>query len=174
MAEGTIERALAVEPLSARAFAPFGDVIEVPGSGGADANEGTAVRFDDVTRLELDRDGGRAVLSVFRVRPARLPFVVRTLERHPLSTQAFFPLGERRFLVIVAPPGGAAPDPARVRAFLANGRQGVNYRPGAWHHPVLALDRDTDFMVLGRTVDGRDCDVAPLAGDILTVARLPA
>ena len=85
------------------------------------------------------------------------------------------PLGERRFLVIVAPAGGDAPDPARVRAFLTNGRQGVNYRRAVWHHPLLALDTATDFVVLGRSVDDRDCDVVALdGGAVLTVAKLPA
>ncbi|MSO53868.1 MAG: ureidoglycolate lyase [Rhodospirillales bacterium] len=171
----TIERWLTVEPLTAQAFAPFGEVIEIPETGGIDANAGTAVRFDDFTKLELDRDGGHAVLSVFRVTPARLPFACRSLERHPLSTQAFMPLSERRFLVIVAPAGGDAPDPAQIRAFLTNGRQGVNYRRAVWHHPVLALDTATDFVVLGRSVDERDCDVVALKGGVvLTIATLPA
>lgn len=162
-----------IERLSAAAFAPFGEVIATPDAGGAPVNDGTARRFDDVARLELDRDGGRPCLSLFRVQPAELPIECTRLERHPLSTQAFVPLGAARFLVVVASPGGDAPDAARTRAFLAADGQGVNYHAGVWHHPVLALDRETDFVVIGRA-GGADCDIAPFAGGaVVRVAVLP-
>ena len=162
-----------VKPLSAAAFAPFGDVIATPDREGVPANDGTARRFDDVARLELDRGGGRPCLSLFRVQPAELPIECTRLERHPLSTQAFVPVGAARFLVVVAPAGGDAPDAAYTRAFIAADGRGVNYRPGVWHHPVLALDRETDFVVIGRA-GGADCDVAAFAaGAVVRVAVLP-
>jgi ureidoglycolate lyase len=168
-------RDVGVEPLTRVVFRAFGDVIEVPGSGGRTANDGTAVRYDDVAALELTADGGRPALDLFRAKPAPLPLECRTLERHPLSSQAFVPVGEHRFLVVVAPAGGDQPDAARTRAFVTDGRQGVNYRPGVWHHPVLALDGETDFVVLGRADDGRDCDVAPFAGTTaVRIARVPS
>ena len=74
------------------------------------------------------------------------------------------PLGERRFLVLVAPAPLTEPEAAAVRVFVTNGRQGVNYRPGTWHHPVLALDAETDFVMVGRRDRGDDCDVVPFAG----------
>ncbi len=107
---------------------------------------------------------GAPLLSLFRVQPVSLPVTCTLMERHPLSTQAFVPLGERRFLVLVAPAKLAEPDALAVRAFLTNGRQGVNFRPGTWHHPVLALDTETDFVMVGRRDRGDDCDVVPFAG----------
>ena len=144
------------EALTAEAFAPFGQVVEVPRAGGRLINSGTAWRFDDVAALALHHNGGRALLSLFRVQPAALPLRCTRLERHPLSSQLFLPLGERPFLVVVAR-GERAPDPATLRVFLTNGRQGVNYAPGTWHHPTLALDTETDFLVLGRA-DARPDD----------------
>ena len=164
-------RDLSIEPLTAAAFAPFGDVIEVPAGAGRAANDGTAVRYDDVGALELTASDGRPVLSLFRVTPARLPLECGALERHPLSSQAFVPVGGQRFLVVAAAGGARAPEAARARAFLTNGRQGVNYRPATWHHPVLALEAETDFVMVGRADDGRDCEVAPFAGGM--VVRIP-
>ena len=163
-------RDLPLEPLTAAAFAPFGDVIEVPAGAGGAANDGTAVRYDDVGALELTASDGRPVLSLFRVAPARLPLECGALERHPLSSQAFVPVGGRRFLVVVSG-GGEAPEAARARAFLTDGRQGVNYRRATWHHPVLALEAETDFVMVGRADDGRDCEVAPFAGGM--IVRIP-
>ena len=167
-------RDLRVEPLSRVAFQDFGDVIEVPPDGGRTANDGTALRYDDVAALELTADGGRPTLGLFRVKPVRLPLECRTLERHPLSSQAFMPVGGHRFLVLVAAAGGDRPDASGTRAFVTDGRQGVNYRPGVWHHPVLALDVETDFVMVGRADDGRDCDVVPFAdGACLRISGLP-
>jgi ureidoglycolate lyase len=82
---------------------------------------------------------------------------VRYVERHPLGSQAFFPLGQARYVVIVAPPGESV-SAADLRAFLVNGSQGVNYRPGVWHHVLLVLDKPTDFLVVDRGGPGHNCD----------------
>ncbi len=85
------------------------------------------------------------------------------LERHPLSSQAFVPLSAARFLLVVAAPGESVL-PGGIRAFVSDGRQGVNYRRGVWHHPVLALDAETDFLVIDRGGEGTNCDeVSPAA-----------
>ena len=157
-------RDLVAEPLTRDAFAAFGDVIEVPGGGGRTANDGTAIRYDDIAALALTAEDGRPTLDLFRVKPARLPLECRILERHPLSSQAFVPVGAAPFLVVVAPAGGDRLDAATTRAFVTDGRQGVNYRPGVWHHPVLALGAETNFVMMGRADDGRDCDIAPFCG----------
>lgn len=161
---------LPIEPLTRAAFAPFGEVIETPAEGGDVTNGGLAVRYDEVAKLDLNEGGSRPLLGIFQVKPTPLPIEVRWLECHPIASQAFVPIGERRFLVIVAP-AGDAPDPGKTRAFLTNGRQGVNYRRGTWHFPVIALERDTDFLVLDRGDAGGNYAEAPLAGGgVLTVA----
>ncbi|MBM7111957.1 ureidoglycolate lyase [Archangium primigenium] len=156
------------EALTAEDFAAYGQVVEVPDTGGRLINNGTAWRYDDVAELALDRDGGRPLLSLFRVQPARFPLRCTQLERHPTSSQLFLPLGERPFLVVVAL-GRDAPDPATLRVFVTNGHQGVNYAPGTWHHPTLALEVETDFLVLGRadTRPGDNCDELPFEGDMV-------
>jgi ureidoglycolate lyase len=79
------------------------------------------------------------------------------MERHPLASQAFIPSGTGPFLVLVAPPGEIV-QPAQLRVFLTNGRQGVNYHRGVWHHPVLALKPDQDFIIIDRGGEGHNCD----------------
>ncbi len=153
------------EPLSVEAFAPFGDVISAGLRAGASANQGTATRFDWCTELINARPGAKANLAVFRSVAKALPFSVELLEHHPFSTQAFVPMVCARFLVCVAPTlADGGPDVSGLRAFVCLPGQGVNYRVGVWHHPIIALERDADFVMLAFE-DGTkgDCVVRPLA-----------
>lgn len=162
---------LKILPLTRADFAEFGDVIESPDAGGQMTNAGLAVRHDDVAQLESP-PGTLPRLGIFRVKPTPLPIEVTWLECHPLASQAFVPIGERTFLVIVAP-GGPEPDPAKTRCFMTNGRQGVNYRRGTWHYPIVALDRDTDFMVIDRGDAGGNFAQSDLAGGAVLSVKLP-
>ena len=60
-------RRLVARPLDARAFAPFGTVIEVPvAAAGRPINAGSSERFDLVDDLALDAAGGRGAIAVAR------------------------------------------------------------------------------------------------------------
>lgn len=144
------------EPLSAAAFEGFGDVIEAQGEFQL-INEGTTRHFADRAAIDVAGEGGRPQLGIYRTVPARPPMPIRMLERHPLGSQCFMPLARQRFLVVVAPAGGAI-DPHSIRAFVTNGRQGVNYRRGTWHHPLIALGEAGEFLVIDRGGDGANCD----------------
>ncbi|MBD5804441.1 Ureidoglycolate lyase [Azoarcus sp. Aa7] len=152
---------LDVEPLTREAFAPFGDVIEA-----SDAahhftiNGGNTERYHDLAQIEPGL-AGRTIVSIFRGQPRALPFTVTMMERHPLGSQAFVPLSGAPYLVVVAP-AGDAPDVETVRVFLARGDQGVNYARGVWHHPLLALDGVSDFLVIDRAGEGPNCDEVQL------------
>jgi ureidoglycolate lyase len=152
------DRAIVAAPLTPEAFAPFGQVVELPTSTGVRINRGTAERFDDVAELVLAAAGGRPQFSVFCVSPSPLPVRIREVERHTLSSQMFLPFDGRRFLVAVAPKGERV-EQKDVRVFLSNGSQGVNYAPGVWHAPVIALGAETYFGVLGRKGPDVDCDL---------------
>lgn len=157
--------ALRVEPLTAAAFAPFGDVIEAgPAARHYPINDGLAERFHDLARLDTQAEGGRPLLNIFRAQGQALPRRIEALERHRLGSQAFVPLAPQRFLVVVARPG-PAPEPAQLRAFLTSPGQGVNYAAGTWHHPLIALGDGGDFWVIDRggpTAED-DCEVVRLA-----------
>lgn len=148
---------LTPEVLSAEAFAPFGQVIEA-----SDAvrhftiNGGNTERYHDLAEIEAGPDG-KVIVSIFRGQPRKLPFAVEMMERHPLGSQAFVPLSGKPYLVVVAP-AGDPPGVDALRVFLARGDQGVNYAPGVWHHPLLALDAVCDFLVVDRSGTAPNCD----------------
>lgn len=142
-------REIVAVPITPEAFAPFGEVVSAGLSEGKSANMGTAVRCDFCAGLESTRPGARPNLAVFRSLARSLPFEVRLLERHPCSTQAFLPMVCARYLVCVAPAlADGSPDVAGLAAFSCGPGQGVNYRRGVWHHPILALDGPADFVML--------------------------
>lgn len=153
---------LPVAPLTAEAFAPFGDVIEAHDTAEHfPINGGTTERYHNLAYIEPGPEG-RAIVSIFRGQPRELPFVVSMMERHPLASQAFVPLSGRAYLVVVAP-AADVPEASDLRAFLAGPGQGVNYAPGVWHHPLLALDAVSDFLVIDRHGPGHNCDEYTLA-----------
>lgn len=150
-------RTLTIEPLSKKAFAPFGEVIETEGSDFFPINNGTTRRYHRLATVETATPEDRAIISIFRARALPRPLPIAMLERHPLGSQAFVPLRGQPFLIVVAPPG-TAPAPEQVRAFLGDGRQGVNYHRGVWHHPLLAIADEDDFLVIDRAGPGDNCD----------------
>ena len=146
-----------IEPLSSVAFRAFGDIISV-----TDAtqhhpiNHGHSERYHDLAELELTANNGRAAVSIFRSTPLPLPLTITQLERHPLSSQAFVPLGSEPYLLVVAPAGEL--DETAIRVFLAQPDQGVNYHAGTWHHFNLALNATSDFLVIDRVGESPNCD----------------
>ncbi|WP_159837968.1 ureidoglycolate lyase [Burkholderia sp. 8Y] len=145
-------KTLAIEPLTRTAFEPFGDVIELEGAKQIPINLGTTIRFHDLCKVDVTDEGGRTLVNLFRGQPRVLPFEVKMMERHPLGSQAFIPLDERPYLVVVAPAGEL--DESKIRAFVTRGWQGVNYAKGVWHHPLIALGKVSDFIIVDRGGDG--------------------
>ena len=146
--------------LSHEEFAPFGQVIEAGEGNNFLVNDGTAMRFHDLAWIDVGEDHGRPCVSIFRAQPRNLPLQLTMLERHPLSSQAFVPMARTRFLIIVAVAGE---QPRDFQAFISTHGQGVNYHRGTWHHPLIALDAETDFLVLDRSGPGGNCDEFELA-----------
>ena len=136
-------------PLTREAFQPFGDVITIDGAKVLSINEGTTDRFHDLCTVDVEEDGGRPLISVFRGRPRPTPIEIKMMERHPISSQAFVPLDRRPYLIVVAD-DRAQLTPVALRVFLASGEQGVNYRRGVWHYPLLSLETSSDFLVIDR------------------------
>lgn len=143
-------------PLTAAAFSPFGEIIESQETYRI-INEGTTRQFADLAPIDTATDGGRPSISIYRATPYQLPLAIMMLERHPLSSQLFMPLHGEPFLIVVAPAGDQV-DPAAARAFVSSGRQGVNYRRGTWHHPLIALRDASEFLVVDRMGPGKNCD----------------
>jgi ureidoglycolate lyase len=145
--------AITIAPLTADAFAPFGDVIAIdPARGSFPINGSTTQRFHDLATAEATGSNARVVISLARATPFALPLELTVVERHPFGSQAFVPVVPTRFLVIVAPDEKGTP--GTPRAFLAAPGQGINYRRGTWHGVLTALDGETDFIIIDR--EGRE------------------
>lgn len=128
-----------VRPLTQVSFSDFGTVIENPNPFlqppvkmdrlppyATEANQGTAIKYQDVTNMRdlypmaPSKASSRAVMNMFVCAPRELQrvsdemldglFRIDILERHPFTTQTFIPLGlppavqkESWYLVVVAP-----------------------------------------------------------------------
>jgi ureidoglycolate lyase len=131
---------LTAEPLTAEAFAPYGEVLAAPATPGRTYVEAA---------LANHRPHAHASLSFSRKLPASLPMASTTMERHRFSSQSFVPMEAGRWLVLVAPHGtDGLPDMAAARAFLARPDQGVTYAADVWHHPSTVFDQQADFAIL--------------------------
>lgn len=150
---------LTLEPLTAAAFAPFGDVLDLaPGDPG---------RFDRVADLRDDRCGLRPNVVLIRAAATPLPAAVRRLERHPFSSQLFAPFGmAARFPVVVAPDRDGRPDPTGLRGFLCEGARGVVYAPGVWHLPLVSLVPCRFLMLVYEAGDADDTVFADLPAPV--------
>lgn len=128
------------QPLTKEAFAPFGDVIDVPEA------PGRTYYNDALGNLRPDAKANLS-LSLKAETPDR-PLRSDYMERHEFSSQTFVPLDVERWLIVVAPHASAGgPDVTGMKAFIATGRQGVTYRPNTWHHGLTVLDRPGRFAV---------------------------
>jgi len=128
------------QPLTKEAFAPFGEVIDAPAEIGR-------TYYDEA--LGNLRPGARPSLSVsLKAATPDRPILANLLERHEFSSQSFVPIDVGRWLIVVAPHAKAVgPDLGAIHAFIAQGNQGVTYRPNTWHHGLTVLDRPSRFAV---------------------------
>jgi ureidoglycolate lyase len=147
---------LEIKPLTRAGFAPFGDVVEFEGHDSFPINKGMADRYHELAKVELGGDAARAIISLVDSRQFDMPRQVDHLEHHPLGSQAFLPLDASPFIVVVC---AAAPEPdlASLQAFVTNGRQGINYHLGTWHHVLLTPYAPMRFICVDRTGPGNNC-----------------
>lgn len=150
------------ERLTRESFRPFGDVIEMEGSAHFTINQGFTERFNDLCFVDVAMEGGTTNVSLFLGQPRPAPIDIKLMERHPLGAQAFVPLQDRPWLVLVAEDVRARDS---YRAFTATGRQGVNYARNVWHHPLLVLDADSRFLVIDRKGPGNNLEEVWLGED---------
>lgn len=153
---------LTATPLTAEAFAPFGDVIDARNAASFPINAGRTQRHHDLAKVETLGENAHTLINIFVSQPITLPLELTFLERHPQGSQAFMPLHEERFIVVVATPGEHI-NSDDVRAFVTDGHQGVNYRAGTWHAVQSVLEREGEFLVVDRGGDGNNCEEFPLA-----------
>lgn len=154
------------QKLTAENFAAYGDVISVSESAEHFAiNDGHTMRYHNLADVDVADQQGKTIVNIFRSTPLAFPLPVEMMERHPLGSQAFIPMGNEPYVVVVAPKGEL--DTSKIEVFLATSDQGVNYHKGTWHHFCLALNEVSDFLVIDRGGEGDNCDVEKLDGSII-------
>ncbi len=145
-----MNKPLTPTPLTARDFAPFGDVIEMSGAPDMIINQGMCERYHDLARLDFT--DGRAGISLFDAKARKLPYVVEMVERHPHGSQAFVPISKVPFLVIVADDNDGTP--TQLRAFISQAGQSINLHRGVWHGVLAPLGSPGQYVVIDRIADG--------------------
>lgn len=149
-------RTIRAQPLTAEAFAPYGDVVAADGSPTMMINRGMCGRYHDLAEMDFAGAEARAGISLFEAVPRSFPYQLDMMERHPEGSQAFVPMSADPFLVTVATDKDGAPhDP---KAFLTRPGQGVNYHRGTWHGVLTPLSEPGLFAVIDRIGPGTNLE----------------
>ena len=149
-----MSRKIQIQPLTPEAFAPYGDVLDCRGAPDRIINQGLCGRYND--RATIDIDNGRAGLSLFNAEPRALPLTLDMVERHPEGSQAFVPMSEHPFLVIVAPDDNGRP--GVPMAFKTAPGQAINFHKNTWHGVLTPLANPGLFAVVDRIGDGANLE----------------
>jgi len=143
------------EPLTAGAFAPFGQMVAV----------GDAV-------MEL-RDGEVFHLNVLHYE--RRPLLCDHLNRHHKATQALVALAGKPTLLVVAPASldfSSADHLSQIHAFVCDGSAGVNLSLGTWHWGPYPITDHVDLVNVQGEGFQDDNEVAYLERDLGTVVEV--
>ena len=135
-------------------FAAYGDLISTENINPIDINAGYAKRFDNLASLDTSKNNGKTIVSIFSALKRTFPMQIDMMEKHPLGSQAFIPMKETTFLCFVAP-AGEFPDISKIQSFIVPPKNGINYKPGIWHFPLISTE-DTNFLVIDRKGKGEN------------------
>ena len=135
-------------------FAPYGDLISSNGVEPIDINSGYAKRFNNLANIDISKNKGEAIVSIFSALKRTFPMKIDMMEKHPLGSQAFMPMKEITFLSFVAPPG-ETPEINKIQSFIIPPKIGINYKPGVWHFPLISIE-NTNFLVIDRKGNGEN------------------
>jgi len=152
-----------IKPMSADAFAPFGDLLEAKGTPDKIINQGLCGRFHD--RARMDFSDGRAGISIFHAEKRDLPLKLDLVERHPDGSQAFVPMSHQPFLVVVAEDQNGIPQ--NIRAFLTEAGQAINIHRGVWHGVLTPLYDPGLFAVIDRIGEGPNLEEYWLPDEVI-------
>ena len=135
-------------------FLEFGDIISSKDVSPININNGYAKRFNDLAKVNTDKNQGKTCISIFSALKRSFPMEIDMMEKHPLGSQAFIPMKETIFLCFVAPPG-EYPEISKIQSFIIPPKTGINYKPGIWHFPLISTE-DINFLVIDRKGEGEN------------------
>ena len=140
-------RDIFIHQLTDASFAAFGDIITLKNTPDKLINQGLCGRHHDLANLDFGPEGS-AGISLFNAMPNSLPYQLELVERHPEGSQAFIPMTQNPFLVIVAPNENGTP--GRPLAFRTAPGQGINFHRNVWHGVLTPLFAPGLFAVVDR------------------------
>ena len=148
-------------------FNTYGDLISTNDINPMDINAGYAKRFDNLANLDTSKDGGKTIVSIFSALKRTFPMKIDMMEKHPLGSQAFIPMKETTFLVLVAPKG-EKPIIEKIKSFIVPPGTGVNYKAGTWHFPLISTE-DMNFLVVDRKGEGDNLIIHDLKEENISI-----
>lgn len=140
---------LTAVPVSQDAIAGLAELIDACGPPDKLINQNRCDRFHDRATLDID---GKVGMSLFKSDVFTLPFKLDLMERHPLGSQAFVPMQQGDYLIVLAQDKNGAPD--TPRAFIVGAGQSLNIGRNVWHSVLCPLADPGLFMVVDRVNDG--------------------
>jgi len=158
---------LTPKALTAEDFAPYGEVVSTESARKSfSMNYDLATRYYDVADIDIEEREGKTCISLVHSNAITFPFKPKVMEYHPHGSQLFYPLCESPFLILVGTPAKTL-DASKVELFISNGKQGVNYNKNVWHHYLMPLNDGSQFMVVDRKANDKNCVEVELNIEIL-------
>lgn len=142
-------RQIKAQPIAQNLLAGLAQLIDASGPPDKLINQGQCARYHDRAQLDID---GAVGISLFSSASFALPYTLEMMERHPLGSQAFVPMQQGDYLVVLAADKNGRPD--TPRAFVAGEGQGINIGRNVWHGVLCPLSDPGRFMVIDRVSDG--------------------
>ena len=140
---------LVPEKLNEKNFADFGEVVSIQSKESRTINNGFADKYADIASLDTKEEQGQTSVHIFLAKSRQFPLHISMLEKHPFFSQTFIPRHSSPFIVVVAPPA-EKPSIEKLKAFITDGEQGVNYARGVWHFPLISMSDNAQFIVIDR------------------------
>lgn len=153
------------QKISVEEFLPFGDIIHCDPDKKIMINHNRTERYNDLASIQVLPPNPKILVNIFKGQPiSSKKYKLQELERHPLGSQAFIPINDKPYLIVVAPSDNNKdkPDISKIKAFVVDSNTGINYHANTWHHPLLPLYENSLFTVIDRGGDGNNLEVFPL------------
>ena len=141
-----IDIILKAKKINSQNFKKFGEVINFNKNKYKYINNGFAKKFDNLAKIRILKNSGKVKFSIFKSKPRKFPLKIEMLERHPLSTQLFFPISKYGFIVVVCA-NKNKPSINKIKSFIIPPHIGINYKIGIWHYPLITKYK-SNFIVI--------------------------
>ena len=139
-----------IENINLDNFSEFGHLISKESAfKKISINQGTTIRYHNISDLELNNEDGIPAISIFSGSPRNIPVEIKIMEKHPIASQSFLPIQNIDWLIVVSKEKNDKPDLDTMRCFHIQGDVGITYKNNIWHHPLL-VRKNQDFWIVDR------------------------